>query len=148
MKLKVCGMRSAENITLLSNLSPDYMGFIFWKPSKRYVDKDTPVLPQNIKKTGVFVNDTEEYIIGTIERHQLQAVQLHGEEHPLFCNKIRSTGIETIKAFAVDSNFDFSVLEPYENNCDYYLFDTKGDLPGGNGQRFDWSVLKLSLIHI
>lgn len=142
MKLKVCGMRSAENIALLSNLSPDYMGFIFWKPSKRYVDKDTPVLPQNIKKTGVFVNDTEEYIMDTIERHQLQAVQLHGEEHPSFCNKIRSTGIETIKAFAVDSNFDFSVLEPYENNCDYYLFDTKGDLPGGNGRRFDWSLLK------
>lgn len=53
MKLKVCGMRSAENIALLSNLSPDYMGFIFWKPSKRYVDKDTPVLPQNIKNRSI-----------------------------------------------------------------------------------------------
>ena len=142
MKLKVCGMRSPDNIMALSQLAPDYMGFIFWEHSKRFVTSPTPELPASIKKTGVFVDATLTYILDIAKQHQLQALQLQGDESPDFCQKLQTTGLEVIKAFAVDAAFDFSVLEAYESVCDYFLLDSKGELPGGNGSRFNWSVLR------
>jgi phosphoribosylanthranilate isomerase len=142
VKLKICGMRAPDNIAALSDLAPDYMGFIFWKHSKRFVTTPTPDLPATIKKTGVFVDADPAYITATAKQHQLQALQLHGDESPDFCQKLQDLGLEIIKAFAVDTSFDFSVLKTYETVCDYFLFDTKGRLPGGNGSRFDWSVLQ------
>jgi len=142
VNLKVCGMRAPDNIAALSDLAPDYMGFIFWENSKRFVNNPTPDLPASIKKTGVFVDASPAYITDMVKHHQLQAVQLHGEESPNFCQKLNALGLEIIKAFAVDASFDFSVLEAYETVCNYFLFDTKGPLPGGNGNRFDWSVLR------
>ena len=130
MKLKVCGMRSPDNIMALSQLAPDYMGFIFWEHSKRFITSPTPDLPASIKKTGVFVDAALTYIQDIAKHHQLQALQLHGDESPDFCQKLQATGLEVIKAFAVDAAFDFSVLEAYESVCDYFLFDTKGELPG------------------
>ena len=62
MKLKVCGMRENENILALSDLRPDYIGFIFWASSSRYVNSPTPKLDKKIKKTGVFVNANVEYV--------------------------------------------------------------------------------------
>ena len=79
MKLKVCGMRELENIEKLTALQPDYMGFIFWAPSSRYVSQPTTKLPDTIKKTGVFVDASVDYIQSTIQNHQLKAVQLHGD---------------------------------------------------------------------
>ena len=76
MKLKVCGMREPDNIAALSALQPDYMGFIFWAPSSRYVSETTLVLDKSIKKTGVFVDASVDYIQSSISAHQLQAVQL------------------------------------------------------------------------
>ena len=141
MKLKVCGMRSPDNIMALSNLNPDYIGFVFWEHSKRFVSDSTPDLPVSIKKTGVFVDATMDYILDVAKQHQLQAIQLHGSESPNFCQKLKKE-FEIIKAFPVDADFDFSVLESYEFVCDYFLFDSRGKLPGGNGRPFDWSVLK------
>ena len=142
MKLKVCGMREPDNIAALSALQPDYMGFIFWAPSSRYVSEATPVLDKSIKKTGVFVDASVDYIQSSISKHQLQAIQLHGEETPSYCQLVQGFGVEVIKAFSVKDAFDFSILEAYENSCDFFLFDTKGALPGGNGYTFDWSLLK------
>ena len=142
MKLKVCGMREPDNIAALSALQPDYMGFIFWAPSSRYVSEATPVLDKSIKKTGVFVDASVDYIQSSISTHQLQAIQLHGEETPSYCQLVQGFGVEVIKAFSVKDAFDFSILEAYENSCDFFLFDTKGALPGGNGYNFDWSLLK------
>ncbi len=142
MKLKVCGMRDPQNIAALSALFPDYMGFIFWEPSKRFVSQITPALPSSIKKTGVFVDQSPDHILEIAALHQLQALQLHGKENPRDCQLLRATGLEIIKAFSIDHAFDFDALTPYESVCDYFLFDTKGPLPGGNGRRFDWSVLK------
>ena len=135
-------MRSHENILALSDLKPDYMGFIFWKPSKRFVSTTTPTLPSNIKKTGVFVDETFDEIKSLIETHQLQAIQLHGNENPAFCDRLKDLNVEIIKVFSIKKDFDFSALAPYENVCDYFLFDTKGELPGGNGYAFDWEMLK------
>ena len=134
-------MREIENISALAELKPDYMGFIFWAPSSRYVESTTPTLPNQIKKTGVFVDATPDYIQSTIQDHHLNAVQLHGEETPAYCELIQEFGVEVIKAFSIKEQFDFSLLDSYEDRCDYFLFDTKVELPGGNGYGFDWSIL-------
>jgi phosphoribosylanthranilate isomerase len=145
MKLKICGMKYPDNILEVGSLLPDYMGFIFWDKSARYFDGTLPTLPQSIKKTGVFVNTSKEEILEKVTKYDLQAVQLHGHESVAFCQELKNTlakSIEIIKVFSVDSEFDFNQLEPYETVCDYFLFDTKGKLPGGNGTTFDWKVLE------
>lgn len=145
MKVKICGMKYPDNILEVSSLLPDYMGFIFWEKSSRYFDGIIPTLPGSIKKVGVFVNETLPIIIQKVLKHDLQVVQLHGKESVDFCQELRSQlpkGIEIIKVFSIQDEFDFSVLKPFEEFCDYFLFDTKGKLPGGNGTTFDWTVLK------
>lgn len=145
MKLKICGMKYPKNILEVGSLLPDYMGFIFWEKSARYFDGIMPDLPKSIKKVGVFVNAAQTEILEKIAKYDLQAIQLHGNESVEFClelkNKIDDT-IEIIKVFSVDDTFDFDVLKPFEAVCDYFLFDTKGKLPGGNGTTFDWKVLQ------
>ena len=141
MRLKVCGMRELENISALSELDPNYIGFIFWSESSRFVDKKTPPLDKKIIKTGVFVDATFDYILTKIKDHQLDAVQLHGQESCSYCKVIKDYGLKVIKSFSIKNTFDFNNLEDYENSCDYYLFDTKGKLPGGNGFTFDWKIL-------
>ena len=141
MRLKVCGMRELENISALSELDPNYIGFIFWSESSRFVDKKTPPLDKKIIKTGVFVDATFDYILTKIKDHQLDALQLHGQESCSYCKVIKDYGLKVIKSFSIKNTFDFNTLEDYENSCDYYLFDTKGKLPGGNGFTFDWKIL-------
>ena len=135
-------MREVKNILDLKNLKPDYMGFIFWASSSRFVFDSTPELDKKIKKTGVFVDASIDYIEDKIITHQLQAVQLHGAETPSYCKLIKKFDVEIIKAFSIKDHFDFSIVIPYEENCDFFLFDTKGSLPGGNGYTFDWNILK------
>ncbi len=143
MKIKICGLKFESNILGLSKLEPDYMGFIFWEKSKRLVIGSTPNLSQTkIKKTGVFVNADFEKIRDKVRVHKLEAIQLHGLESPEFCEKIKNLGVEIIKAFSIDENFTFNILEKYELCSDYFLFDTKGKSPGGNGISFDWEILR------
>jgi phosphoribosylanthranilate isomerase len=142
MKLKICGMKYSENILEISELLPDYLGFIFWEKSSRYFDGEIPEIPKSIKKVGVFVDATVEEIISKIKKYDLNVVQLHGDESPEFCRNLKMKNIEIIKVFSVNDDFDFSVLEPFENACDYFLFDTKGKLPGGNGITFNWQILQ------
>ena len=145
MKLKICGMKYPDNILEVGSLLPDYMGFIFWDKSARYFDGTLPTLPKTIKKTGVFVNASQDDILEKVTKYDLQAVQLHGHESVAFCQELKNIlakSIEIIKVFSVDSEFDFNQLEPFETVCDYFLFDTKGKLPGGNGTTFDWKVLE------
>ena len=151
MKLKVCGMKL--NTLEVATLDPDYLGFIFWEPSKRYFDGNIPKLPASIKKVGVFVDAPLEEIRKKVKEYSLQAVQLHGKESPEFCSDLKKStsdrskaleenSLEIIKVFSIKDDFDFSNLAPYENVCDFFLFDTKGKLPGGNGFTFSWEVLK------
>lgn len=139
-------MKYPDNILEVGALLPDYMGFIFWEKSSRYFDGVIPDLPKSIKKVGVFVNATQEEILEKIVKYDLQAVQLHGQESVEFCldlrENLKQAQIEIIKVFSVDDTFDFEVLKPFEAVCDYFLFDTKGKLPGGNGTTFDWKVLE------
>ncbi len=149
MKIKVCGMK--HNIAEVAGLHPDYLGFIFWEGSPRYFDGDLPPLPASIKKVGVFVDAPQATILEKVRRYRLQLIQLHGNESPEFCNALRTalkasakgTGrIGIIKVFSIKGPFDFKRLQPYETACDYFLFDTKGALPGGNGFAFDWRLLE------
>ncbi|WP_418511355.1 phosphoribosylanthranilate isomerase [Corallibacter sp.] len=145
MKLKICGMKYQDNITKVANLQPDYLGFIFYKNSSRYFEGDIPELPKEIKKVGVFVNAESGYIVSKVKKHGLDVIQLHGSESVDFCNELKQTllshSIEIIKVFSIKDQFNFDTLKPYETVCDYFLFDTKGKLPGGNGYVFNWEVL-------
>ncbi|WP_299435702.1 phosphoribosylanthranilate isomerase [uncultured Maribacter sp.] len=141
-KLKICGMNL--NISEVASLTPDYLGFIFWEPSKRHFNSQMPELQHSIKKVGVFVNESLQEILYKIQEYNLLGVQLHGKESPEFCKELqeKAKGIEIIKVFSIKNEFNFEVLNDFEDVCDFFLFDTKGKLPGGNGYSFDWSVLE------
>ena len=140
MKLKVCGMQETENIAALASLQPDYIGFIFWEPSKRYCTTVPTDIPKHIKKVGVFVDETTKQIKEKVKLFGLDAVQLHGDESPRQCAALLNL-CEVIKAFRIGPDFDFKQLAPYQDHCTYFLFDTQGPLPGGNGTAFDWKLL-------
>ncbi|WP_207425310.1 phosphoribosylanthranilate isomerase [Pedobacter sp. SYSU D00535] len=138
-------MREPSNINDLANLRPDYMGFIFYPASKRFVealDLETLAhLPSSIKKTGVFVNSSLAEVEAKAEEFKLDALQLHGQESPEFCSVLKNKGFEVIKAFGVDPDFQFTVLDSYTKAVDYFLFDTKTVAHGGSGETFNWSLL-------
>lgn len=155
-------MNSIENIKSIGDLKPDYMGFIFYEKSKRNFEGIIPELPKGIKKTGVFVNEYIEIVVSLVEEYKLEAIQLHGDESVDYIIKLKESlrqaelvsashneipkrvrnDIEVIKVFGINDDFDFEILKLYENEVDYFLFDTKGKERGGNGVKFDWSVLK------
>jgi len=142
VRIKICGMKFPENILEVGALLPDFMGFIFWEKSSRYFDGEMPKLPKSIKKVGVFVDESFEMIIAKIEKYNLDCIQLHGNESVEFCQKLKQIPIEIIKVFSIKDTFDFTILKEFESFCDYFLFDTIGELPGGNGTAFNWNLLK------
>lgn len=141
--VKVCGMREDENIHQLTQLAIDYIGHIFYPKSTRYI-ADAKLLNSNpdIKKTGVFVNASLEEITQAIESYQLQSIQLHGDESVELIQQLNQSGVEIIKAFGVNNDFDWNSLEPYLDHIDYLLFDSKSSQYGGTGERFNWDKLK------
>jgi phosphoribosylanthranilate isomerase len=146
MRIKVCGMRETENIRQVLALQPDYMGFIFYEKSSRFVgdELDEDLLksfPFTTRKVGVFVNAPAAYILDMYKKYELDYVQLHGEELPDFCKNLKHKGVNIIKAFSVDKDFYFGKLQNYKPYCDFFLFDTKGEQKGGNGTTFDWNIL-------
>jgi len=144
MKIKVCGMKFSENLKAVAGLQPDYMGFIFYEKSLRHFEGEIPVLNQNIKKTGVFVNASIDEVLHKVHQYGFKAIQLHGSESVAYCKELSShdLDIELFKVFSIKDEFDFSVLKDYEPFVHCFLFDTKGKDKGGNGYTFDWSVLK------
>lgn len=166
MIIKVCGMRDAANIKEVSQLDIDWMGFIFFPKSSRYVrqinsnagfipdypslhnkDGDEPS-PKKIKRVGVFVDDMPQNIVTRVVNFRLDIVQLHGSENAIMIDNLRRTlepdihkGIKIMKALSVASAADVEKYKDYEGHVDYFLFDTKTPLKGGSGNKFDWSVL-------
>jgi phosphoribosylanthranilate isomerase len=141
MKLKVCGMTERGNTNSISELQPDFLGFIFWKDSKRYCENIIEVIPDSIQKVGVFVDANYSEIIEKINTYQLDFIQLHGDESADFCLELQKNKIKVIKAITISNKFNFNTLNDYKNCVNYFLFDTKGELPGGNGTTFDWAIL-------
>jgi len=148
LKLKVCGMKHAANLKELLELAPDYIGFIFFPESPRYMaatlaPADLQRVPENIKKTGVFVNADTEAMLTIAQEYQLNALQLHGTESPEQCRVLKAAGYEIIKVFGIGgADFDFRQLAPYKPHVHHFLFDTKTQHHGGSGQAFDWDILQ------
>ena len=145
-QLKICGMKIPENIASVVALEPDYMGFIFYPESKRFVaDLDPEIIrgiPETIKTTGVFVDEQLEVVKDKITLYQLKAVQLHGKESVGYCAALLATGVEVIKAFGIDDTFNFDRLDDYYDAVDYFLFDTQTPEHGGSGKAFNWRLLE------
>ena len=141
--IKVCGMREAENIREVEALGIDLMGFIFWPKSSRYVNERPAYLPTQCKRVGVFVNEDTETIKKIAEDYALDYIQLHGSESPEQISHLSplTSHLSIIKAFNIATTEDLEATKPYEGIVDYFLFDTKGKSVGGNGEKFDWSVL-------
>lgn len=142
LSLKVCGMK--HNTLEVAQLQPDYLGFIFFEKSKRNYDKaHIEILPEGIKKVGVFVDASIAFVLDNIRQFQFDVIQLHGSETPEYCKRLQTDSkVELWKVFSIKDHFDFSVLEAYEAVIDKFLFDTKGKEKGGNGYTFDWRILQ------
>ena len=147
MKLKICGMKYSQNIMDVAALKPDYMGFIFYAPSPRFVnikELKGPIknIDKGIAKVGVFVNHPAVEVIETCKELQLDYAQLHGDESAEYVSEIKAAGIGTIKVFRIDAGFDFVQLQAYTDNTEFFLFDTATKDYGGSGQHFDWKILE------
>jgi phosphoribosylanthranilate isomerase len=147
MELKVCGITQSEQLLALQEIGVDYAGLIFYGGSPRFIgahNLEASILNQNeitIKRIGVFVNAKEDEILKAVDDWKLEMVQLHGEESPVFCEKI-SNHVKTIKAFRVKEEESLAYkVAPYENAVEYFLFDAMGKQYGGTGNKFDWKVI-------
>ena len=138
-------MREHDNILSVASLGPNYLGFIFYSKSPRFVGDNFTIpesMPLFTKRVGVFVNESKAAIMDKVKSIGLDFIQLHGDETADACRELKETGVGIIKAFSIDDKFDFREVSPYKTSADYFLFDTKGTLYGGNGKIFDWDVLK------
>ena len=138
-------MRDPDNIQELILYQPDYMGFIFYPRSKRYVEDPDPevfsFVPAGISKVGVYVNETAGKIKQMVADLNLDLVQLHGDETPGDCKDLMDSGIPVMKAFSISESIENELLRDYEDSCEYFLFDTSGPGFGGTGEQFDWVAL-------
>lgn len=147
MLIKVCGITHNEDLVSISQMQVDFAGFIFIPSSPRYaagIDRSLTALlsrsAPRLKKTGVFLDEDIDDVRRMIEDYSLDAVQLHGNESPEYCETLQAE-TTVIKTFPVGVAAAFSEVHLYEGHCSYFLFDTAGPLPGGNGYSFDWSLL-------
>ena len=144
MKIKVCGLKYPDNIESVAALNPDFMGFVFYEKSPRFVGESIGEtlkrIPTDVNRTAVFVNETSENIDKLVDAYNFDVIQLHGDESPDFCNLFRDK-VKVMKAFGLTAGFDFDRLKAYVNNVDFFLFDAKTDTYGGSGNTFNWSLL-------
>ena len=145
MKVKICGIRRAEDIEIVNKYLPDFIGFIFVPASKRYVEpKIVAELKKNldprIKTVGVFVNESIEKIKEIKKVYSLDVIQLHGEETPQFCEEL---GGRIWKAIRVKDEDCVEILDTYAEYTELLLLDTYVDgTHGGTGQAFDWDLIE------
>jgi len=147
LKLKICGMKEPDNIRQVLKYNPDYLGFIFHPGSPRYAGRDIEKLSAvnisaSIQKVGVFVNENPDVIKQIDSKMPLDLVQLHGNEPVTACIEFKRSGFKVIKVFSIGEDFDLTVMEPYIDHVDYFLFDTKGKYYGGNSIPFDWGIIE------
>ncbi len=156
MRVKVCGMTRLDQIRQLEEWGVEFAGLIFYPKSPRYIKKfhlsaiDLKREKMNINRVGVFVNESLDEILRTVDAWRLHMVQLHGDETPKFCEQV-SNHVNTIKAFRVGEgdNIEWKVY-PYHEFTDMYMFDNgwtgnaspeKAAVYGGSGAHFNWHLL-------
>lgn len=139
--IKICGLSRPEDIEVVNELRPDFIGFVFYEKSKRNVTKEKAKslkekLDSRIPAVGVFVNADPEFVISLLEERIIDIAQLHGSEDEEYIQNIRAkTGRKVIKAFVV--NDAQSLEEAEKSSADYLLLDSGM----GTGSTFDWSKL-------
>ncbi|MDE6022596.1 MAG: phosphoribosylanthranilate isomerase, partial [Muribaculaceae bacterium] len=145
MKVKICGMRDAENVRSVASLKPDYFGFIFYAPSSRCcfgLDQEVIAsISESIEPVMVTVDMDEVDIMRLADKYGFRIVQLHGGESSDMCWSLRNRGLKVIKALGLQSQDDLKTLERYEGAVDLFLFDTACATKGGSGKKFDWKIL-------
>jgi len=140
-------MKYPDNIREVAEIGVDLMGFIFYPPSPRYIGFGFPLstfvhIPKSIRKVGVFVNEYIDVVADHAQHLELDFVQLHGNESPRDCLRLREMDIPVIKNISIASKDDFKKAEAYDNGVvDYLLFDTQSPSHGGSGQQFQWNWL-------
>jgi phosphoribosylanthranilate isomerase len=144
MKIKICGIRRPEDIEIVNEFLPDYIGFILVPASKRYVSPEKIVelkknLDPRIKTVGVVVNESVEKLGEIRKICGLDVIQLHGEESPEFCKEL---GGRIWKAIRVKDEDCVEILEKYAEYTELLLLDTYVEgTHGGTGQAFDWDLI-------
>jgi len=142
MKIKICGLTRPEDIACVNRLLPDYIGFVCWPGSRRFVSEEQAArlkaaLSSEIRAVGVFVDAPVEEITALLQKGVIDMAQLHGEESEEDVRRIRElTGKPVIRAVKVSCRRD--VEEWQGSAADYLLFDSGM----GSGRTFDWSLLK------
>ncbi len=151
MKLKVCGLTKMDQIQELISLNTNFLGFIFYEKSPRFVLNHLSL--QEISainhqgKVGVFVNETVEKIVEISEKAKLNFIQLHGDEDEEFIKRLRhslSKKVEIIKVIRVGNQKkeEFQkTINQQPTTINYLLFDTDSKVFGGTGKTFDWQIL-------
>ncbi|MFN1833939.1 phosphoribosylanthranilate isomerase [Balneola sp. MJW-20] len=147
-RLKICGLTNLEDARFVSGAMADYLGFIFYEKSPRYIQPAEAGAIINWlegpEKVGVFVNQPIDEVNQIAKETGIDLVQLHGDEPVHYCSLIEKP---IIKVIHVTKDRELSDIErlisEYEDHVNYFLFDTKiDDLWGGTGRSFDWSVIK------
>lgn len=145
LKIKVCGMRYADNICEVSGLPVDYMGFIFYDRSPRCCRGIDPgilgSLPESVTPVMVSVDMPEEELLQLASLFGFGTLQLHGGESPEMCRRLRERGFKVWKAIAAKSAESIRSAEDYAEAADMFVFDTASPKQGGTGQKFDWDIL-------
>lgn len=144
LRIKVCGMKFAKNRQMVEKLDVDFMGYIFYPPSKRFVGEkpDTDLFNSEKPKVGVFVDENAFEILALAKNLGFEWIQLHGKENPKTCQLLKNQGLKIIKAFSIDEKFNFASTEQYAKMTNFFLFDTKTKTHGGSGQKFNWDILE------
>jgi len=144
MKVKVCGLTDATDMEGLLSANLDYLGFICYSKSKRWIAESTIAQKKygTAKRVGVFVNEEIDRVVEIAKKNNFDVIQLHGDESPEYCSRLNELGFQVIKVFGVDEEFDFDTTLYYKKVADFFLFDTKGEQRGGNGYPFNWDKLQ------
>ena len=153
LQIKVCGITNMNQAIALEAMGVNYIGFIFYAPSKRYVLGNLKwvdlkaFMPVQAKKVGVFVNEPIDSLVNMVIAAGIDMVQLHGDEDVAYFSDLKTKlaesnlmKIKLIKVFRVGDKMP--LIEGYNNVADYYLFDTDSKLYGGTGAHFNWELLK------
>lgn len=139
-KIKLCGLTRAEDILIANEILPEFVGFVFYKKSRRYIEPEKflelkKILDKKISAVGVFVNEKISTVAEIAEN--LEFIQLHGSEDEKYISELKNfTEKKIIQAFKIKTADDFKIAE--KSSADYILLDGGA----GDGKIFDWQILK------
>lgn len=146
--VKICGLTEPESLTAAIKAGADFLGFVFYPASPRYIAPEaaaylTHYVPKTVRSVGLFVDPEDAALKTTLAQVRLDVIQLHGQESPGRIAEIKQGfGLPVIKAISIASHADLEKIPGYDVVADWLMFDAAGeDLPGGTGKRFDWSLL-------